>query len=194
MTLAKAEIKIGTINQLGNQIDDALEEAAHLVDQAAGAASALRQAQKKLKGLYGHVDEDVDEGKMPDDPLLVAKYAKGYIQKAMGILDNLSTSADITRVRAEGKLEGLKASLGIAKSEMDAEKVKLVALRAAVEEGSVTIEDSGDIFDGCARGCTGRFAHGSLRLPASVSVSVSVGVAFAGPAFASPSSSSSTPR
>ena len=146
MTIAKAEIKIGTINDLGNKLDDELEVAVQVVERAAGSAAALKQAKSKLAGLYAHIDQDIDEGKIPEEPLAVAKYAKSYVQKAIGVLDNMAITADVAKIRAEGKLEGLRVALGVAKKDMDAEKAKLAGLLTALEEGgSVVLEDGGDI-------------------------------------------------
>ena len=141
MTVEKAEIKIGTLQGIGNKLDDMKEGAVKEQAAAEGAVTAYKLAVPKIEALFAHVDTDIDEGKVPEDGLAAAKYAKTYIRRAADIVSNMRVSAVTQSIHAQGKLAGLDASLLVTKKEVDSEIQKVKSLAAALESGTLTIED-----------------------------------------------------
>src|SRR5262245_20296535 len=86
MNPAKAQIKIGAINELGNKYDDVLEAAQADVFRKEGVHVAINEIQRQtLKSVFERVDADRDAGKFD---LPVAALIKDYLAKVHAALDN----------------------------------------------------------------------------------------------------------
>lgn len=142
MGIDKSEFKMQVVHDLGATIEDKLDGVRKEVDRYDGAKQALQQAATCISSLLQHVDRDLDEGRYNeiDGPLQVAKIAKDYIQKAVGSLDNLATSAEVNGIRARGKVEGLEQAVALAKKTFDDEAKKQSALTEALASGAATVE------------------------------------------------------
>ena len=141
MTVEKAKIKVGTLNALGVKLDDALEAANRQKFASEGSMSALRIAAKKLLSLHAHVDQDLEEGKLPEgDALPIASYAKQYITRCINSLENMAVAADIQTQQVTGRVEGLKHAITVTKKDVDAEVNKITAAAEALNTGVMEIE------------------------------------------------------
>jgi len=136
----KSKIKIGTAQEIGEQLDDQLEGAERQIHLQDGAAMGLRRAAEKLKELGAHVQKDLKEGHLGefgDLGLKVADYAIRYISRSASLVENLALTAEVEKVKAIGRVDGLKAAVQSTKKVMDGEKVKLLAYEQAVRDGDV---------------------------------------------------------
>ena len=136
MSVSKSEIKIGTINELGSNFEDALEAIEKDLYRHEGATIRLGQAAQAVQGLAKHVEKDLDEGKLAGlAELEVCEQLKLYVSRAAQILRNLSQKADNERMVTQGKLEGLGLVVQMTKKAMDTEVSKEEARKAAEAEG-----------------------------------------------------------
>ena len=142
MNPAKAEVKILTTREIGNNVEDMCEAAEKAVHEYKGAEDGIKQSAKALTTLHAHIDKDIEEGKLDEvvgEPLKVAEYAKKYVTRCMGLLDNLATRAEYQKYKAQGKAEGLRSAVDSIKKVHDAEEIKLknyvLAVEQAIEDG-----------------------------------------------------------
>ena len=145
MGLEKSEIKIGTIKGIGSRLEDQAEAAQKELASMEGALVSLKAAVKKIEALFAHVDTDIEEEKVPEDVLAVAKYAKTYVRRAADVVGNMAVAAEVGGHRLRGKLEGLQASVKTTKKELDSEVAKVEAIANALESGTLSIEDSDEL-------------------------------------------------
>lgn len=136
MGLDKSEIKRAVINELGASIEDALEQAKRNVYLSQGANIGLIQTIKNVEKLYHHVDRDVDEGKYNscDGPLVVAKLVKGYIQRAVAVLESGAISYEQRRLMAEGAVKAYEQNVAMTKKLYDIESQKIEMIREVESE------------------------------------------------------------
>jgi NACalpha-BTF3-like transcription factor len=147
MNLTKVEVTLLTAEKLGREAEKMVEEARRDEICNVGARDALKQAAKAIGDLGKHVDQDYDEGNLNDvvaSPLEVVKYAKRYIKRAVGVIDNLATTAEVGRITSAGRAKGLEQSVKAAKRMVDEERIKIENLKTALEQNDVVIED--DVF------------------------------------------------
>lgn len=141
MNPAKAQIKIGTITELGVKYDDMREALEREVFRKEGYHQALNEIQQSsLKSIFARVDEERDAGRF-DIP--TSSLIKEYLIKVHAALDNLRCMNERHRTLAEGRVTGLLDAIGFAKKMLDAEKAKLVAVEAQVGAGVLAEEDAG---------------------------------------------------
>lgn len=129
MSIEKSKVKVNVINELGNKFDDMLDRFKQDSMRYEGAKSGLKQAAKAIEGLTGHVDRDIKEDKYSIE---VAAHVKKYIMHAIGILDNLATTAEISYHRTLGSIEATNTTIRVAKNMMDVENNKIIAQESAV--------------------------------------------------------------
>jgi len=123
MTLAKTQIKRDAFNQVGNRLDDMLEDIEKAKLKAEGASVAVSGLSTKVEALYEYVNKDLDEGVIKD--IAVAKLVKTYITRALDICGESSKAADRTRLKLSAKAEGISASLFEVKKLFDHEDATL---------------------------------------------------------------------
>lgn len=123
MNPIKAQIKIGTITELGSKYDDMLEAAQRDILRKEGIHLAINEIQQQtLRSIFERVDADRDAGKFD---LPVASLIKDYLAKVHAALDNARMLNTNQRLVAEGRILGLKDAIGFAKKSLDAEQAKL---------------------------------------------------------------------
>lgn len=143
MNVEKAQIKIGTAHEIGVHLDDMLEAAEAQVYRQEGAAMALKQAIGPIVGLAEHVKKDLTEGKLDEFGelgLKVSEYVIRYINRAAGAVENLATAAEVGKLKALGKVDGLRDAVKSTKKVMDGERQKVSAFVEASKDGSMTDE------------------------------------------------------
>ena len=147
MNLAKAEVKILTLQGIGKELDAQATEARARLYEEKGGHTALVNALEKMQSVFKAVDTDCDNGKFSEfgDPLLVKKLIKEYLLKAALSLENLATQANAAHLQGQGRLEGLLRSYEITKRQWDNER-KVVNYQKALENGEIVLE--GDESDG----------------------------------------------
>jgi len=126
----KSRFKIMLGQEFGNQFDDMLESAQKELFANIGARQILQSTGEKIAQLSTHVDRDLEEGKIPDEPLKIAEYVKRYVSRAVTVCHELSVSSDKQATRAEGKIEQAKASVEFMQKFVTKEKQQLDAFKA----------------------------------------------------------------
>lgn len=155
MSTLKAQIKIGTINELGNKLDDFKEVAEKEIPRCEGYDRCLKELEDGLQSIFERVDIERDEGKFDEvkEALEVAKIVKQFLTRVQGSIVNLRLRNEKVRFIAEGKVLGLKASIDAAKKMMDAEVQKVQDLETAARTGTVVVEEDGTpVHQGDLRG------------------------------------------
>jgi len=154
MNPAKAHVKAIVAEEFGRHIEEMSEKAVERVHVHNGAVEAFRLGAKRAGELGEHIDKDVKEGIIDEfvgEPLKVAAYAKKYLKRAVGALDNLATAAQIAIHVAEGRAIGLKDANKYVNGIWKEEREKLEAFNRALANDE-TIDLRGDsvppAFDG----------------------------------------------
>lgn len=155
MGFDKAEIKMGTANEIGSDLDDILERLEKSLYALEGADRMLGQVTKNIEALMEHVDLDMSEGKLEiQEPMLVAKVIKDYIKKAAGVAVSLGEANRANRFRTQGKIEATKVAIETVKKLYDAEKSKAQRMLEVLKQAK---DDAGDlVYDDSEEGDLGR--------------------------------------
>jgi len=95
MSIEKAEVKVGTANEIGNRLDDVLEGTTKDLYRLEGAAVAYRQAVQAVEVVSTVIDKDMDEGKVG---LEEASLIKKYLERARQNVQGQSAQAEHNRV------------------------------------------------------------------------------------------------
>lgn len=125
MGLEKAELKRETANEIGNALEDVLEQGRLAQARKSGEADAWGAAAKSLEGLLGLVSRDVDEGKLD---LEEAKLAKTWLLRAVNGAKGAAAEHLAAFHVAKGKVEALEVAVGVTKRIFDREATKAEAL------------------------------------------------------------------
>jgi len=140
MNPLKSEVKILTAEEIGRKMEEMAEGAQKAAHLQQGAKDGLKHAAAKVGDLMAHIDKDVEEGiidALKGDPLAIAKYAKRCLQKCIGVIDNLATTAEVVGHRQEGRRKGLEEAAKYANEIWKEEKAKLESLAKMLEAGNV---------------------------------------------------------
>lgn len=142
MSIEKAEIKIGTVNQIGSKLDDMLEQSEAEMRRCEGAKGSLRQAAKAISDLTAHVNKDVDEGRLDfgEETLKVAAEINRWIQRCSAVAENLAVKAEVAFLINQGKADGLRASVQVASQIKQQEEQKISARQNGSSEERVAGE------------------------------------------------------
>jgi len=137
MNPAKAQIKTIMAEEFGRHIEEMGDKARAQVHGHRGGKDAFILAAQRVGQLAAHIDKDLEEGVIDEyvgEPLKVAAYAKRYLKRAVGAIDNLATAAEIATHVSEGRAKGLDDATGYVNGVFKAEMSKLEALKASIEE------------------------------------------------------------
>jgi len=137
MNPAKTQIKSVVAEEFGRHIEEMGDKARAQVHGHKGGKDAFILAAQRVGQLAAHIDKDLKEGVIDEyvgEPLKVATYAKRYLKRAVGALDNLATAAEIATHVSEGRAKGLDDATGYINGVFKAEMSKLEAFKALVAE------------------------------------------------------------
>jgi hypothetical protein len=140
MNFDKAEVKIGTFDEVGNKLDDVLEAMQAEASRMEGAAVAFGKGAEAVAALLQHVDKDTDEGTLD---LEVAKHVKRYLDRARVALVNLGMNASNQSFVAKGRVIGLQTSVGVVKkfkTEAENNRAVMLSVLASQKEGAPGVE------------------------------------------------------
>lgn len=143
MNPAKSHVKTIVTEELGRHIEEMCEKASERVHVHSGGKEAFKLGAQRVGELAEHIDKDIQEGVIDEfvgEPLKVASYAKRYLKRAVGALDNLATAAEIAVHVANGRVIGLKDSAEYVGGVWKEEKAKLDAYAEAISEGKDEID------------------------------------------------------
>ena len=137
MNPAKTHIKTIMAEEFGRHIEEMGDKALTRVHSHKGGKDAFVMAAQRVGQLGEHIDKDLAEGVIDEyvgEPLKVAAYAKRYLKRAVGALDNLATAAEIAVHVAEGRAKGLNDATEYVQGVFKAELEKLEAFKKALAE------------------------------------------------------------
>lgn len=143
MSILKSQIKIGTVSELGAQLDDLLEKAEKEPLKCEGYSLCLKEFETGLTSIFSRVDTERDEGQFDafGNPLEVAGLVKKFLTRVHASIEGLKAHNEKVRLVQEGRVLGLRQAVEIAKKMHDSEQLKMAALAKAVEEGVITVEE-----------------------------------------------------
>jgi len=146
MNVGKSMVKVDLAKTLGSQYSEMVRAAEKDQLRQEGARDALKLAARRVGDLGLHVDKDLEEGKLSasdmKDPKKVEEFIKRFIKRAVGVLDNLATTAEVARTVANGRAKGLQAAEEVVKNMGEGEVKKLAELQRQIESGEVSIEEA----------------------------------------------------
>jgi hypothetical protein len=135
MSLLKSEAKLTAVNELGNRLDDALENANKDLHKEEGAVTALKNATAALENLIKVASKDLDEKQVDLETQVVIKK---YLERARTIVSNMSSVAENSRQAQAGKIAAFRHAVDIAKKYKDEEFKKFHIMRSAIERNIET--------------------------------------------------------
>jgi hypothetical protein len=142
-SLVKSEVKIETVNDLGNRLDDMKEATEKDLYRLEGATKAFQSMGQAIDALFKIVDQEMDEGKFD---LEQAEHIKRFIKRAHQMSINLSMQSENNRIMQLGKLQAMDAALGVAKKMREEEMAKVATLAAALEASKAKAQN-GEVVD-----------------------------------------------
>jgi len=126
MGFEKSEIKMSVAQEIGNNLDDALESAKVEINRWEGGKFAHVQTTQGIDHLIGHhLKKDLEEDKLTMED---AERIKRYLLRAKGLVENLSIQCDSLTLKAKGKVEALEKAVLITKKVYDSESRKRTSL------------------------------------------------------------------
>lgn len=124
----KAQIKIGTINELGASLDDMKEGAEKEALRLEGYLRAVKDIETGIQSVSEALNLELKETAFDGylgEPLKVAELVKRYLGRCMGVADNLKVRTQKMRLVQEGQVLGLTAAIQRAKKMIDEEAKKI---------------------------------------------------------------------
>lgn len=146
MNPAKSNMKALLAEEFGRHVEKMGEKVHDQIHAHKGGKEAFVLGAQRVGKLAAHIDKDIEEGVIDEfigEPLKVAAYAKRYLKRAVGALDNLATAAEIAVYKAEGREIGLKDANDYINGQWKEEMAKLDALKKAIESGEDVRVDGG---------------------------------------------------
>lgn len=124
--LTKIAVKKGTIDEIGNKLDDLKEEADRHSQQFDGSITSLKRASAHVLNLHKNIDADFEQDKIPEGMTAneVRALLKRWIERAYGVVHNLAEQAEVLKQQAIGRQAAYKTSIEFAKKMLDAEITK----------------------------------------------------------------------
>lgn len=149
MGIEKAAAKLATLNDVGNELDDALEGAMKELATVEGGILSAKTIGDLIAGLYKAVDRDIEGGKIPtNEPLLIAKYVKGYIEQAKKLAEDEGIRCVHSRFEHQGRITAWEDAVKRVKKLHDVQRGKLEKYDqelAAQQRGDVGGNANGDV-------------------------------------------------
>lgn len=146
MNPAKSQVKAGVYEELGREYEEREKATTVESHQQHGARDGLKLAAGRVGELGNHVAEEMKEGViegLAGEPLKIEAYVMKWIKRAVGVCDNLATTAEVARINAVGKAKGLEMAKEHAFKLWKQESAQLSAYAKALEEGRLEEGDDG---------------------------------------------------
>lgn len=145
MNLDKSRMKIDMAKVLGAKFAEMSDATNADQFRQEGARDALKLTAKRVGDLGLHVDKDLEEGVLSasdlKDPKKVEIFIKRFIKRAVGVIDNLATTAEIARTLAAGRQKGLEAAEKVVQNIAESEVRRLEEIERQLKSGELTIEE-----------------------------------------------------
>jgi len=113
MNPAKAQVKIAIYDELTREYEKREDDARVAAARQEGARDALKAAQRPIGDFGELMKKEMEEGGLEGilgEPLKVLEWAMKWNRRAVGSLENLSNTAEVARIGAEGRVQGLRVA------------------------------------------------------------------------------------
>lgn len=145
MNVGKSMAKVDLAKTLGKRYADQAKEADKQELLQQGAKEGLELAVKRVGDLGLQLDKAFEDGELTQemlkDPKQIEIFIKKWNRRAVGVIDNLATTAEVARRDAIGRAKGLRAAEEGAQKEAESEVRRLRALQEAIDSGEITLEE-----------------------------------------------------
>lgn len=143
MSIAKSQMKMAVVSDIGNRFDDMLEAANGQRQQSIGARAAAAQIAKNTRTLLATIEQDFEKGElekvMGEGELAVRRLIKTYVSRTISACDVTTEHyANIGQIAA-GKIEAFEQAVKLLKKEHDVEQSKVSSVLAAVDSGAAAV-------------------------------------------------------
>jgi len=145
MNVNKAIFKVDFSKSLGSKFAGMREAANRDLLRQEGARDALKMAAQRVGDLGTTLRKDLEEGVLSasdlKDAQKVKEFIHRYIKRAVGVIDNLATTAEVARTIASGRQKGLQAAEDHVREIGESEVKKLEELQKQLSSGDIVVED-----------------------------------------------------
>jgi len=145
MNIEKAQMKTLIANDLGASVEDRLEGSAKTAHELSGAASALKQASRKVPtdlAAKADNDESFKDGMEGSE---VRALVKKYLGRVGEYLSHLSDVEQQKAIIQGGRSDGLREAMDIIKKMRDNEAKKINAILSMIEKPAVVPSEENDM-------------------------------------------------
>jgi len=149
MNLEKTRLRMLMAQEMGKELEAKLDAAEKMVLKQEGARDGLKEAAKGIGTLMAVVDREYEEqakiggftmDELRGEPLRMMKAVKVWLQRSIGCVDNLATTAEVTMIATGGKVKGLQDAVSVAKKTFDEERNRIAAVEKGLADGTLVIE------------------------------------------------------
>jgi hypothetical protein len=144
----KSDVKLGFMEEVAKKVDTFSKESEKRATEYDAVARAMNTALPKIAALMEAIDADLDEeGKLEEigkEPILLAKYAKSWVNRAIGTLTLMRDTAQDSAQKARGRVTAFGTTLDFLESLYVAEKSNRVRIEAMLASGELLAESEGD--------------------------------------------------
>lgn len=158
MNPAKTEIKLAMLRESGKRYDEQKLQVEGQLLRLDGQVAGFKTALERIQDLHAVLEEERDTelgGLDGEQQIAAAKFAKTFLNRAWGCVASLKDSAEHKRAVAMGSAQTLARIVDELEKQHQAEIARLAALRAALEQGEIVMEDGDPMYVGEGRAPTG---------------------------------------
>jgi hypothetical protein len=147
VSLSKLELQLLLLNDQGVKADDAVDRAKYELSGHEGGLQYLKQCAQGIAGLVSHVQKDIDEGKFTEieGSLKIGEAIIRYINRAVGLIDNVATAAEVNIHTARGKVQAHDDTVKRIKKEYEVLKAKKLAIEGSITNDEVEEDETGSL-------------------------------------------------
>lgn len=145
MNVSKSMLKVDMAKSLGERYAGMVRATRDDELRQEGARDALKFAAQRVGALGLQLDKALEDGELSaadlKDPKKVEIFIKRWNRRAVGVLDNLATTAEVARMDAVGRIKGLQAAEEVVKTLAKTEVARLEELQRQIDSGEITLEE-----------------------------------------------------
>jgi len=151
MSLEKSRLRMLIAEEIGRGLEEQRDALEKMVLKQEGARDGLKKAVPGITDLMAALDAEFkDKGMIGGvlisdiggEPVRLVAAVKRYLQRAIGVVDNLATTAEVAMMVTSGQVKGMNGAISHVKGSFyDKEKAKLEAVEKGIADGSIVVED-----------------------------------------------------
>lgn len=149
-----ADVRAATLKEVQEVFETKHLQAEAQVLRHDGGATVLKTAMDRVNGIHKVLDSmrEKELGDMEaEDQIRAAKFAKHWLDQAVQMLEKLYANEEQSKVRAVGRVQGMQDTVKSLETMYTAVRARQEALRSAIENGDVEIEDGELVHTGEGR-------------------------------------------